>query len=111
MGDRLQVEVAVLKMYNIVNKRLPSWQDPPSSSKIRVRPGLSRGSGRRQGAGAGRDHHDPEGVNTCQQILQQPAQLHQLMDAELTLAFHRFAGGVRAVRREQVRQPGSGERL
>ena len=32
-----QVEVAVLKMYNMINKRLPSWQDPPSSSKIRVR--------------------------------------------------------------------------
>ena len=27
----------MLKMYNIVNKRLPSWQDPPSSSKIQVR--------------------------------------------------------------------------
>ncbi len=27
----------MLKMYNMINKRLPSWQDPPSSSKIRVR--------------------------------------------------------------------------
>lgn len=33
--DTIEVEVAVLHVYNIVNKRLPGWQDPPSSDEIK----------------------------------------------------------------------------
>ncbi len=32
----LQVEVAILHLYNIINRRLPGWQDPPSSKEIKV---------------------------------------------------------------------------
>jgi hypothetical protein len=33
--EPLEIEIAVLKMYNIINKRLPGWQNPPSRAKIR----------------------------------------------------------------------------
>eukprot|EP00775_Hariotina_reticulata_P012732 gene12732-12862_t len=32
--EPLEVEVAVLNLYNIVNKRLPGWQDPPTRDAI-----------------------------------------------------------------------------
>lgn len=35
--EPLEVEVAVLNLYNIVNKRLPGWQDPPSRDEIQVK--------------------------------------------------------------------------
>eukprot|EP00878_Enallax_costatus_P006262 GHUV01006565.1.p1 GENE.GHUV01006565.1~~GHUV01006565.1.p1 ORF type:complete len:155 (+),score=51.12 GHUV01006565.1:143-607(+) len=34
--EPLEVEVAVLNLYNIVNKRLPGWQDPPSRDEIQA---------------------------------------------------------------------------
>eukprot|EP00877_Chromochloris_zofingiensis_P011848 jgi/Chrzof1/6917/Cz02g03100.t1 len=34
--EPLEVEVAVLQLYNIVNKRLPGWQDPPTRPKIQA---------------------------------------------------------------------------
>lgn len=34
--EPLEVEVAVLSLYNIVNKRLPGWQDPPTRDEIQV---------------------------------------------------------------------------
>jgi len=30
------VEVAILSLYNIVNKRLPGWQDPPTRDAIQA---------------------------------------------------------------------------
>mmetsp|Transcript_11196 Transcript_11196/g.33582 ORF Transcript_11196/g.33582 Transcript_11196/m.33582 type:complete len:152 (+) Transcript_11196:298-753(+) len=33
--DPIEVEVAVLHVYNIINKRLPGWQDPPSSKEVK----------------------------------------------------------------------------
>lgn len=34
--EPLEVEVAILSLYNIVNKRLPGWQDPPSRDEIQA---------------------------------------------------------------------------
>lgn len=34
--EPLEVEVAVLNLYNIVNKRLPGWQDPPTRDAIQA---------------------------------------------------------------------------
>ncbi|KAK9832743.1 hypothetical protein WJX81_006913 [Elliptochloris bilobata] len=34
--DSLEVEVAVLNLYNVINKRLPGWQDPPTRARIRA---------------------------------------------------------------------------
>lgn len=36
MIEPLEVEVAILSMYNIVNKRLPGWQDPPTRDAIQA---------------------------------------------------------------------------
>jgi hypothetical protein len=33
--DPIEVEVAILQLYNVINKRLPGWQDPPSSRDIK----------------------------------------------------------------------------
>ena len=32
--EALEVEIAILKLYNIINKRLPGWQNPPTRPKI-----------------------------------------------------------------------------
>lgn len=32
--EAIEVEVAILHLYNLVNKRLPGWQDPPSRQEI-----------------------------------------------------------------------------
>ena len=29
-------QVAILNLYNIVNKRLPGWQDPPTRARIKT---------------------------------------------------------------------------
>eukprot|EP00882_Tetradesmus_deserticola_P007803 GHRQ01008214.1.p2 GENE.GHRQ01008214.1~~GHRQ01008214.1.p2 ORF type:complete len:114 (+),score=52.76 GHRQ01008214.1:275-616(+) len=34
--EPLEVEVAILTLYNIVNKRLPGWQDPPTRDAIQA---------------------------------------------------------------------------
>lgn len=34
--EPLEVEVAILSLYNIVNKRLPGWQDPPTRDEIQA---------------------------------------------------------------------------
>ena len=34
--EDIEVEVAILQLYNRVNKRLPGWQDPPNRETIRV---------------------------------------------------------------------------
>ncbi|KAI8466863.1 MAG: hypothetical protein J3K34DRAFT_432258 [Monoraphidium minutum] len=34
--EPLEVEVAILTLYNIVNKRLPGWQDPPTRDAIQL---------------------------------------------------------------------------
>lgn len=34
--DKLEVEIAVLYLYNVINKRLPGWQDPPNSEDIQA---------------------------------------------------------------------------
>ncbi|KIY96788.1 hypothetical protein MNEG_11173 [Monoraphidium neglectum] len=34
--DPLEVEVAILHLYNTVNKRLPGWQDPPTRAEIQA---------------------------------------------------------------------------
>ncbi|KAF6260434.1 hypothetical protein COO60DRAFT_1506371 [Scenedesmus sp. NREL 46B-D3] len=34
--EPLEVEVAVLALYNIINKRLPGWQDPPNRETIQA---------------------------------------------------------------------------
>ncbi|KAK9829929.1 hypothetical protein WJX72_008696 [[Myrmecia] bisecta] len=34
--EGMEVEVAILRLYNTVNKRLPSWQDPPTREQIRT---------------------------------------------------------------------------
>ena len=35
--EAVEVEVAIYRLYNIINKRLPGWQDPPKRSDILVR--------------------------------------------------------------------------
>jgi len=35
--SQIEIEVAVYQLYNIINKRLPGWQDPPSRVDIGVR--------------------------------------------------------------------------
>ena len=32
--EALEIEIAILKLYNIINKRLPGWQNPPTRPKI-----------------------------------------------------------------------------
>eukprot|EP00892_Ulva_mutabilis_P003518 jgi/Ulvmu1/1538/UM011_0268.1 len=32
--EALEVEVAIYRMYNIINKRIPGWNDPPSRSEV-----------------------------------------------------------------------------
>lgn len=32
--EEIEVEVAVLYLYNVINKRLPGWQDPPAREQI-----------------------------------------------------------------------------
>lgn len=39
--EEVEIEVAVYKLYNIINKRLPGWKDPPSRSQIQVRTAAS----------------------------------------------------------------------
>lgn len=34
--DHVEVELAVLHLYNVINKRLPGWQEPPSSKQIKT---------------------------------------------------------------------------
>ncbi len=34
--EALEIEVAILKLYNIINKRLPGWQNPPTRAQIRA---------------------------------------------------------------------------
>uniref|UniRef100_A0A383V315 EF-hand domain-containing protein n=1 Tax=Tetradesmus obliquus TaxID=3088 RepID=A0A383V315_TETOB len=34
--EPLEVEVAILALYNIINKRLPGWQDPPNRDAIQA---------------------------------------------------------------------------
>lgn len=34
--EAIEVEVAIYRLYNIINKRIPGWQDPPSRSQIQV---------------------------------------------------------------------------
>ncbi len=34
--EPLEVEIAILKMYNIINKRLPGWQNPPTRPQIQA---------------------------------------------------------------------------
>jgi hypothetical protein len=36
--EAMEVEVAIYRLYNIINKRLPGWQDPPKRTEILVRP-------------------------------------------------------------------------
>ena len=33
--EALEIEIAILKLYNVINKRLPGWQNPPTRPKIR----------------------------------------------------------------------------
>ncbi|KAJ9522522.1 hypothetical protein QJQ45_008370 [Haematococcus lacustris] len=35
-GGPLEVEIAVLELYNIFNKRLPGWVDPPRRAEIQA---------------------------------------------------------------------------
>lgn len=35
--EAIEVEVAIYRLYNIINKRLPGWQDPPTRQQIMVR--------------------------------------------------------------------------
>ena len=32
--EAIEAEVAILSLYNVVNKRVPGWQDPPSRARI-----------------------------------------------------------------------------
>eukprot|EP00884_Botryococcus_braunii_P006445 jgi/Botrbrau1/15801/Bobra.4_1s0151.1 len=32
--ESIEIEIAVLRLYHIINKRLPGWQDPPSRAAI-----------------------------------------------------------------------------
>lgn len=32
--EALEIEIAILKIYNIINKRLPGWQNPPTRQQI-----------------------------------------------------------------------------
>ena len=32
--EALEIEIGILKLYNIINKRLPGWQNPPTRAKI-----------------------------------------------------------------------------
>ena len=34
--ESLEVEIAILKIYNIINKRLPGWQNPPNRATIQA---------------------------------------------------------------------------
>ena len=34
--EPLEVEIAILKMYNVINKRLPGWQTPPTRPQIQA---------------------------------------------------------------------------
>jgi hypothetical protein len=34
--EAIEVEVAIYRLYNIINKRLPGWQDPPTRQQIMV---------------------------------------------------------------------------
>ena len=34
--EPLEIEIAILKVYNIINKRLPGWQNPPTRAQIRT---------------------------------------------------------------------------
>lgn len=34
--EPLEVEIAILKMYNVINKRLPGWQNPPTRPQIQA---------------------------------------------------------------------------
>ena len=36
MYQCIGAQVAVLNLYNIVNKRLPGWQDPPTRARIKA---------------------------------------------------------------------------
>lgn len=34
--EPLEIEIAILKIYNIINKRLPGWQNPPTRPQIQA---------------------------------------------------------------------------
>lgn len=34
--ENIEVEIAIYQLYNIINKRLPGWQDPPSRTDIQI---------------------------------------------------------------------------
>ena len=34
--EPLEIEIAILKVYNIINKRLPGWQSPPTRKQIQT---------------------------------------------------------------------------
>jgi hypothetical protein len=36
----IEVELAILHLYNLINKRLPGWQDAPSRDEIKVWPNI-----------------------------------------------------------------------
>jgi hypothetical protein len=35
--ESMEVEVAIYRLYNIINKRIPGWSDPPTRLEILVR--------------------------------------------------------------------------
>ena len=37
----IEVELAILHLYNLINKRLPGWQDAPSRDEIKVWPNMA----------------------------------------------------------------------
>lgn len=41
--ETMEVEVAIYRLYNIINKRIPGWSDPPSRKDILVRDHVRRG--------------------------------------------------------------------
>ncbi|KAK9904971.1 hypothetical protein WJX75_006685 [Coccomyxa subellipsoidea] len=34
--EELEIEIAILKIYNLINKRLPGWQNPPTRDQIKA---------------------------------------------------------------------------
>lgn len=34
--EPVEIEIAILKVYNIINKRLPGWQNPPTRKQIQT---------------------------------------------------------------------------
>ena len=34
--DPLEIEIAILHVYNVINKRLPGWQNPPTRKQIQT---------------------------------------------------------------------------